>query len=323
MKISTDRQNMSVEDVVALLSIPNDSIEYETLIAASAAQSRKAFGHRGYVFAQIGMNSAACSGNCKFCSLACDTYHLNPTEKSKEDVLALVRQTVDAQVDAVFLMTTADYPLAQYLSIVREARSIVPRHVKIIANIGDFTVKEAHQLKEAGVNGVYHIVRLREGIDTALDVATREQTLDALQQVGLELFYCVEPIGPEHSYEEIAVEILRAKERHVDVMACMKRVAVVGTAMGSLGEIDDAELTKIVAVSNLVVCPKTSMNVHEPNRLAMCAGVNQLYAELGANPRDVVNCTEYARGYSTQQAQELLAEFGYVAQAAECFESVF
>ncbi len=303
--------DVTIHDVVKLLSVANGSSAYEELIAYSWEQSKMTFGDKGYIFAQIGLNSAACTGNCKFCSLACDTYEMNPKETSEEEILALVKKTVEEQVDAVFLMTTADYPLCRYLDIVAKASLLIPKEIKIIANVGDFTLEEAHALKAAGITGVYHIVRLREGIDTDISVELREQTIAAIKDADLELLYCIEPIGPEHSYEEIAVEILRAKRHHVDVMACMKRVAVPGTPLFELGEIGDEELTKIVAVSNIVVKPKTSMNIHEPNKNAMRAGVNQLYAEIGINPRDVVDHTELSRGYHIEEAKGLLREFGY------------
>ena len=69
----------------------------------------------------------------------------------------------------------------------------------------------AVQLKEAGFDGAYHIVRLREGTDTQIPREKRIATLDAITKAGLDLYYCVEPIGPEHTYEELVDEMLRAR----------------------------------------------------------------------------------------------------------------
>ena len=143
----------------------------------------------------------------------------------------------------------------------------------------------------------------------------REATMRAIKEAGLELYYCIEPIGPEHSYEELAVEILRAKDLKIDVMAAMRRIPVKGTPLYEKGQISDLELTKIVAVSNLAVNPSRSMNVHEPIKLAMLAGVNQLYAEVGANPRDTESHTEQNRGFNPEGAWSLLREFGYISSA--------
>lgn len=127
----------------------------------------------------------------------------------------------------------------------------------------------------------------------------------------MDLYYCIEPIGPEHSYEELTTEILRAKELEIDVMAAMRRVPVMGTPLQAAGQIPALELTKIVAVTNIVVNPSHAMNVHEPIQAAMLAGVNQLYAEVGANPRDTESHTEQNRGFDTTTAWKMLNEFGY------------
>lgn len=79
-------------------------------------------------------------------------------------------------------------------------------------------------------------------------------------------------------------EIKRAKDLNIAVMAVMRRIPVPGTPLFHLGKITAAELTKIVAVTHIVVNPRRAMNVHEPTQMALLAGVNQLYAELGANP---------------------------------------
>lgn len=67
---------------------------------------------------------------------------------------------------------------------------------------------------------------MREGIDTTIKPETRINTLNAVRDAGLELYYCVEPIGPEHSYDELATEMLRARDYGVQVMAVMRRTPV-------------------------------------------------------------------------------------------------
>ena len=175
----------------------------------------------------------------------------------------------------------------------------------------DFDLSYAQQLKSAGFTGAYHIVRLREGVDTDISPEQRIKTLHAIVDAGLRLYYCVEPIGPEHTYEELAAEMLRAREYHVDVMAAMRRVNVPGTAFEHSTMISDIEMAKIVAVTRLVTMPRISMNVHEPLSTAMLAGVNQLYAEIGVNPRDTSLNTENSRGFSVSDAEQMLRSAGY------------
>ena len=211
-------------------------------------------------------------------------------------------------------MTTANYDIEKFLKISEKVKALLPEDVKFIANIGDFDDVIAGRLKAVGFTGVYHIVRLGEGQDTDLPVAQRIATLDAIKGAGLELIYCVEPIGPEHTYEQMADEMLRARHYGVDVMACMKRVGVPGTPLFDKGEITDLELTKIVAAARLVTRPKTSMNVHEPKAMALLAGVNQLYAEIGVNPRDCAVETSDNRGFSIANVREMLRQANYITK---------
>ena len=302
------------EDALELLSVSNLSPEYFALLQKANAVSRRDFGGKGYLFVQIGLNIAPCSGNCTFCSLAqCNSTFTESSEKSTEEILAEVASIDFSRVTALFLMTTADFDPEKFLEIGRRVRAVIPAETALVANTGDFDLEYARRMKQAGFTGAYHIVRLREGIDTALSPETRIQTLNAVRDAGLRLYYCLEPIGPEHTYDEMVTEMLRAREYHVDVMAAMRRVSVQRTKFAHRDMIDDFELAKIVAVTRLVVMPKVSMNVHEPNTVAMLAGVNQLYAELGANPRDTSTETQNGRGWEIQAVEQMLRDAGYRA----------
>ncbi len=92
----------------------------------------------------------------------------------------------------------------------------------------------------------------------------------------------------------------------------MRRIPVPGTPLFSKGQINAMELTKMVAVTNLVIKPSRSMNVHEPTQMSLLAGVNQLYAEVGANPRDTNPDTKNGRGFTPTMAWQMLAEAGYL-----------
>lgn len=303
---------LSKEEAIELLKIDNHSTEFYGLLNKANELSRKEYGNKGYVFVQIGLNSTPCSGNCKFCSLGIDNYSVDvETEKTIDEVIIEAKRAVEQKADALFLMTTADYSIEKFLNIAREVKTYLPKEMMFIANIGDFDSSIARQLKDVGFTGVYHIVRLDEGISTDLQVDQRIKTLNAIKDAGLDLIYCVEPIGPEHTYEQIADEMIRARDYKVDVMACMKRVGVPGTPLYANGEITDLELTKIVAVTRLVTRPKKSMNVHEPKELALLAGVNQLYAEIGINPRDCNSETQSNRGYSVARVAEMLHQIDY------------
>ncbi|WP_294551495.1 radical SAM protein [uncultured Pseudoflavonifractor sp.] len=303
---------LTEEDAIQMLSIQNLSEEYYQLLDMAGRFSRKAYNGRGYIFAQIGLDVAPCRGNCLFCSLAqCNCGSIRPERKSLEEVLSIVDKIDFKRVTALFLMTTAEYDPEEFLRVGRAVRERIPAAIALVANTGDFDLNYALRLKEAGFTGAYHIVRLGEGVDTGLKPEARERTLDAIAQAGLRLYYCLEPLGPEHTYEEMVREMMRARRYHVEVMAAMRRVNVEGTPFQDNGVIDDFEYTKIVAVTRLVTMPRVSMNVHEPLTIAMLGGVNQLYAEIGVNPRDNNRQTEKNRGFSVDEVAAMLEAAGY------------
>lgn len=299
---------LSKEDAMALLAIETGSMDYYTLLGLANREARQRFGGRGTIFAQIGIEASPCPANCGFCSLAKDVFAeecrfvlpVGSAEKMADDLVA-------EKVDELFLMTTVNYPQSDFLDYAAKIHTHLPEGMRFVANVGDFDLDYARKLKEVGFTGVYHIRRLGEGKDTQLDPAQRIRTLDAVKNAGLELYYCVEPIGPEHTHEELVEEIFRAKEYPVEVMAVMKRVCVPGTRLYERGEISAAELAKICAVAELCVKPKRAMGVHEPDELCLMAGANQIYAEVSVNPRDLSLSTETSRGASIQKTKQLLA----------------
>lgn len=310
--LSPGTERLRREDVLRLLDVDVYSREFYELLSEAESYARRTF-RRGYVFCQIGVDSNPCPGNCAFCSMAKSHFVVGAQfTRTQEEVCAEVEKAMTPQVSDLFLMTSECYGKEAFLSLVRAVRERLPRRVRLVANTGDFDADYAKELRKAGATGAYHIVRLREGIDTDLPVSRREQTLRAIQSAGLDLYYCVEPIGPEHRHEEIADEIMRAQRLNVKYMAVMRRVGVCGTRKADAGVLPSRELAKIAAVTMLAVRPSESMNVHEVNPAAMLAGINQLYAEYGVNPRDTAADTSAGRGWSVRDCVSLLAENGWV-----------
>lgn len=305
-------KDLNKEEIIELLKTENYSDYYYRLLYIANKLSRMEYKNKGYIFAQIGLNSTPCSGNCKFCSLAKD--HFSAEEvmtKSEEDILNAVQNFSNSKINRLFLMTTADYDFEKFIFIGKKAKSILPNRIQLVANIGDFDLKSGQKLKDAGFSGAYHICRLNEGIDTDIDPARRIETIEVINKIGLDLYYCVEPIGPEHKYEQIADEIIRARDYAVKYMAVMRRIPVENTPLFEKGMITSAELLKIAAVTRIACRPSLSMNAHETVSGFFLAGINQIYAEYGANPRDNSIDTENNRGMSIQQAEKLLNDAGY------------
>jgi len=55
---------MEREEALSLLKTETKSDDFYKLLSLSNEQSRKQFGEKGLVFAQIGMNAEPCSKNC-------------------------------------------------------------------------------------------------------------------------------------------------------------------------------------------------------------------------------------------------------------------
>ncbi len=306
---------LSDDDVLKLLSVDCFDSDFYDLISLSNKLSRESFANKAYVFVQLGLNAEPCSGGCKFCSFGSAHFSVKDRwHKSLEEIVSDVQKLVKEGVDDIFLMTTADYDFDEYLTAVTAVKPLLKEGMRLVANFGDFTLAQAEKMKEAGITGVYHVNRLREGVDTDIDTESREATLDAIRSAGLELYYCIEPIGKEHSYEEILTEIRRAQALKPEVMAVMRRVGVENTPMWNRESITAIELTKIAAVTNLLVRPSRAMNLHETEQMSLLAGINQIYAEYGANPRDVSCDTQSGRGLSVARAKELFRDSGYICK---------
>ncbi|MDR3540937.1 MAG: radical SAM protein [Desulfosporosinus sp.] len=300
------------KDAITLLNVDYDTNDFYRLLSAANYLSRTEYNNKGLVFAQIGINAEPCSINCKFCSMGQNHYSLPVTgRKTIDEIVLELDLLLSSGINDFFLMTTADYPVDDFMNIARVVKKHLPDNIRFVANIGDFDRSTAKELKEIGFTGVYHINRLREGVDTTIKPETRINTLNAISDAGLELYYCVEPIGPEHTYDELAAEMIRARDYRVDVMAVMRRTPVKGTPLFEKGRISAIELTKIAAVARLVTRPRRAMNAHEVTQMTLLAGINQLYAECGANPRDTEAQTEKSRGFSVTQAWNMLWEAGY------------
>ncbi|MFI3248755.1 MAG: hypothetical protein R3Y39_06460 [Rikenellaceae bacterium] len=65
-------------------------------------------------------------------------------------------------------MTTADFSLDEFIKIAKGVKQYLNADTRLAANIGDFTLSNAMRLRESGITGVYHVNRLREGVDTAI-----------------------------------------------------------------------------------------------------------------------------------------------------------
>ena len=305
------------QECVYLLGLPEDSIEAGILKSVADYVSRKRFGNRAVLLAQIGIDIAACPGNCAFCVFGKNHTRFEPSRLSLEEIVRRAREFADGgDLYALFLMTMHEFSMDWLLRVVETVRGAIPSHTRIVVNIGDFDAALAAELRSAGVSGVYHVCRLREGTDTSLDPVVRRRTLGVIRETGLDLYYCCEPIGPEHTLEEMVEQLFLGIDCGCFQHAAMRRVRVESTPLSRYGQITERRLAQAVAVVALATleCAETgNIAVHEPNLLGLAAGANAIYAESGANPRDSQAETEKNRGQDVTACRKMLYEAGFSA----------
>ncbi len=305
----------SKEECRTLLDCESTSPEAALIRSVADTANRQRFGNEAIILGQIGIEIDKCPGQCKFCSFG--EGHSNFTAKtmSADEVLTAAKLfTQSGDLYALFLMTMHTFEFERLLDIVRRIRAIMPERPQLIVNIGDFDRNQADELKKAGVNGAYHVCRLRKGKDTALDPEQRKRTVRTIKDAGLDWYYCCEPIGPEHSSEELVEQLFLGIEYGCFQHAAMRRVYIPGSPLAEQGQITELRLAQITAVVTLASlgCPDTkNIAVHEPNLIGLTSGANVVYAEAGANPRDTEEDTTGHRGRNIQACKTMLYEAGF------------
>ena len=314
---SLDGYAPSREDCVSLLKIRPDSLEARALVAVADTVSRQRFGQAAMLLSQIGIETAPCPGNCGFCVFGEGHTRFQRNQLSAEEIVARAQAFAQGgDLYALFLMTMHDFALDRLLEVIHVVRACVPPQTQIVVNIGDFDAAQAKELRAAGVRGAYHVCRLREGTDTNLLPEERKKTFRTIRDAGLDFYYCCEPIGPEHTPEELVEQMFLGIEHGCFQHAAMRRVFVPGMPLSSRGQITELRLAQVVAVVALATlgCRETqNIAVHEPNLLGLTAGANVVYAETGANPRDTEGDTSTNRGLDITAARKMLYEAGFAS----------
>jgi biotin synthase len=296
--------------IAALFEIPLFSPEAALLQAGARRLSGQACNGRGEVHAQVAVNVGPCPRNCLFCAFAsCNEVFDRQQEAPLEYVLASCRQFEADGANAIYVMATGVYPFERFAERLAAVRDALAPETVLIANVGDFSPRQADQLVAAGCDGVYHAVRLGEGQVTGIPVQKRLETLAAVREAGLMLGTCLEPVGPEHTTEELVDKLLITRDVRPAYSGSARRIAIPGTELAARGTVSEARMAHILAVARMVMPLDVPGNcTHEPNVLGAAAGANLLWAEVGGNPRDTTEHTEEGRGMTVARCREVLAE---------------
>jgi biotin synthase len=313
IKKSGNGEAFSRDELMMMLGYPPDSAETYRLLAEANRVSKELTGNKAEVHAQFALNLAPCSRNCAFCSFArMNGVFEEEIRITPEEAVAHAKQFEADGANAIFVMSTANFPFEEYIEYAREIRAHVAPETVLIANVGDQSPEGARRLKDTGFAGVYHALRLREGTDTDIPPERRKDSVRHFQEAGLRVGTCVEPVGPEHTNEELAESILFTASFTPSYSGSARRISIPGSKIAERGMISELRMAQIVAVTRLGV-PRTVMGncTHEPCTLGGIAGANLFWAEMGANPRDVKEKTEEGRGETVEQCRRKYAESGW------------
>jgi len=314
VKKSLDGTSLSREEISSLFRIPLFSEESSMILAASRKKSESASNGFAEVHAQVGLNIAPCPKNCSFCSFAAkNKVFKDRIEISVDEAILKAQQFETDGANAVFVMSTADYPFKKFIDISREIRISLRPETVLIANVGDFTREQAKKVKDAGFSGIYHAVRLGEGRDTTISINKRITTFQNAKDAGLSLGTCVEPVGNEHPVEELVEKTIITMNANPVYSGAARRIPIPNTKMAQYGIVSEAKMAHILAVVRLALGYNVPGNcTHEPNVIGAAAGANLVWAEAGSNPRDTEKETEGKRGMTVKDCVRVLEEAEWI-----------
>ncbi len=298
------------EEIITLLNIAPHSTEAGFVMASADAINRTSSNGKAEIHAQIGVNLSPCPRNCSFCSFAAkNKVFTERNELPVEDAIQMALKAEEDGANSIFFMATGDFSLKKFVEISKEVKTNLKPETVMIANVGDFNDEEGRWLKEAGYIGMYHAVRMGEGRETSISPEVRLRTVKAARDTGLLIGTCVEPIGPEHSVDEIAEKTLIGRDMEPCFSGAMRRISVPGSELEKFGMVSEYRMAFLVAVVRIAMGRKLIGNcTHEPNILGATAGANLFWAEVGTNPRDTEVDTSKGRGLNIESCIDMFRE---------------
>lgn len=295
------------DEIRALYSVGTFSPESYYIQWAGRQMSLEAAQGKAEIHAQIGLDGSVCPKNCQFCSFAaCNKVRRGKLETPLADVLAYAKAYEEDGANLILLLTTGGYKFEKLLEMVHEVRQVISAGMPLLANTGDMSLEQVKMLKEAGANGVYHAVRMGEGVVTGIPVETRLKTIENIKAAGLNISTCVEPIGLEHTAEELAEKTEICLSMDAISAGAGRRVTVPGTMLEKFGMLSESRGALYVAAYRLADGRHTKINCSGHSMLTANAGANLAWAEVGTNPRDLLKKTEQGgKGQSIAEARKV------------------
>jgi biotin synthase len=279
-----DGNAISKQDAILLLSLPENSLEAAVLRSTANTISRRRFDNKGLLLGQIGVDMAPCDGNCAFCFFASSHTSIEASVLPAEKIVSRCERFAAGGTQGVFLMTMHRFGFEWFRDLCADLRKKIPPRLEILANVGDVTMSQLVELKDAGVSGAYHVCRLREGVDSRMKPKDRLATIERIIESGLSWYNMCEPVGPEHTPEELADNIWIGVDLPCRQHGVMQRFPVPGYPLFQHGQISLTRLGQIVAVTVLATIGKQetkSIAVNVSNIIGLFSGANAFFPEAG------------------------------------------
>ncbi|BBO69414.1 radical SAM protein [Desulfosarcina alkanivorans] len=322
LKKASDMVPLEREDALTLMRVPLHTAGCYALMETANRMSRSEFGNKGENHFHIGLNVEACPMDCLFCSLTRTAgIFKEKIDFSMEQIIRWAKAAEQQGADALNLMTTGTYPFKRLLEVGRQLGE--ETRVPLVANTRDISHREGEALIDAGFVGAYHAVRLGEGRDTPFNRNKRIETIQVFRDVGLLWMNCVEPVGPEHSDDEIVDLMLLARDYGATYSGIMRRINFPGSPMERFGMISELEMARLVAISRLVMGDVPQAHcTHEPHSASLMAGANLFFSEVGSSPRDQQADTGKGRGTDVTHCRQMQLEMAWdPSLPSNCFEN--
>ena len=301
------------ETILRLLNLSVDSPEVAYMRQVAGDFAMRVAGGHGRVAGAIGLDLHPCKMNCSFCSFG-EKWGLVREERilTVDQVVSMARSYVEAGITQVTLRSTEFYDLNEIARMVTRIRAEVPGDYEICLNVGELSAAMAYACWQAGANSAYHVLRMGEGVDTPFDPEVRRRSIDAICASPLKFSSCIEPIGVEHTNEQIAQRMAYVLSREPYAVGIMPRIPVPGTPLGHLPMLGRAVMRQQLAVLRLCAGSHVKyVSMHPDEVLGLELGANCFSVERGAIPRDTEFSEEEWKGLSAAQGLEIVRAAGY------------
>lgn len=273
------------DDMVRMLSMDPESEECAYLGSKAREIARVKVKNRAQVSTAFGIDYQPCAASCNYCSFG-KKWGLIEGEYyvPVEDIEAMIRDRMGHGFRRFTLRTTEYYDIDRLCDMARHIRASIPGRYMLSANTGELSPEQCRRMHEAGFDSAYHTLHLGEGRDTCFSPETRLATMCAVKDSELFLTCGVDPLGSEHTAEEIAEKLDIIRNLRPRSICSMKRVNPKGTPVGEIPEVSDRRVAQVAAVIRFA--SDGGVSAVPMTRIAMEWGATGTSVGTGANPRD-------------------------------------